>query len=94
MDLIGEVERVLVREREGEGEEGRLGLRVGEHVAELQRELVVAVEKGGGLRHDASPLLLLCWHHPEYRLQPLIVQFGLEFESFRASVTDNWNRLT
>ena len=46
-------------------------------MAELESELVVAVEKRHSLRHDASPLLLLSWQHLEYWLQALVVKFGL-----------------
>lgn len=73
LNLVGQVETVLVTEREREGKVGRLVLRVSEHVAKLQSELVVAVKEGRDFSHDPSPLLLLTRHHSERRLQALVV---------------------
>lgn len=78
MKLFSEFDRVLVRKGECEGKVGRLALWVGEHVAELQDELVVAVEEGCCFRHDATPLFLMAWHDPECRFQALIVKFRLQ----------------
>ena len=73
LDLIGELQAVLVAEGEREGEVGRGRLRIGEHVAELESELLIVVEVSRNLSHDTPPLLLMRWHDSEGRLQPLVV---------------------
>ena len=63
LNLVGQVETVLVTEREREGKVGRLVLRVSEHVAKLKSKLIVAVEECRDFCHYPSPLLLLTRHH-------------------------------
>ena len=81
LNLVRQIQRVLVREREREGEVSRLGLWIGEHVCELHGELLIVVEERVHLCHDSPPLLLVVRHHAEGRLQPLIVQLRLFKES-------------
>ena len=73
LDLLGQLNRILIREGEREGEVSRLRLCIGEHVGELEDKLVISVEESGRFGHYAPPLLLVSWHHPECRLQPLVV---------------------
>ena len=78
LNIISQLQRLLEREGVSECKISRLVLRIGEHVRELESELLLAVEKVGDLGDDAPPLLLGGRHDPVDGLEPLVVQFGLQ----------------
>ena len=76
-DLVGEIKRILVAEWESKGKVGHRILWVGEHVGELESELLVAIEVRGSLGHNSPPFSLVGRLNLENRLESLVVKFGL-----------------